>query len=98
MLLFLPESNHTIEPGGSWTVWDGGTLLVDSRQVTERIVTLYNSQIIFFFHKVDHVATKPIYLSVPFQSCSPFWVSSHVRLSSPAIPVWISDLLQAFIL
>jgi len=51
-----------------------------------------------FFHKVDHPATKPVHLSVPFQSCSPSSVSSHLHLSSPVIPVWISDLLQALYL
>jgi hypothetical protein len=33
---------------------------VDIRQVALHIVTLYNSQSIFFFHKVDHLANKPV--------------------------------------
>jgi hypothetical protein len=39
ILLFHPESNHTIESDSSWTVWSGGTFLVDCRQVALNIIS-----------------------------------------------------------
>jgi len=91
MLLFLSESNHTIEPGGSWTDWGGGILLVDIRQVALHIVTLYNSQSIFFFHKVDHLANKPVrvfpklFTILIFLPCSSFLTcNSRLDLRSSA--------------
>lgn len=64
---------------------------MDIRQVALHIVTLYNSQSIFFFHKVDHLATKPVrvfpklFTILIFLPCSSFLTcNSSLDLRSSA--------------